>query len=176
MGREVKMYGKCFKWVFTLGLATAIGCGSGGDERAHESSGVSRQALQAAPADACQRVFSIELPPNFTSSQIVLGATDSLALSDRVTLANPNGQGAPTASNMGTGSLTIGTDATSGSLFARGPVSLGDRTQSPGFHHDGGAGSARQPDLGVRHGVRARDPDTDEQIGLAGLFSCHQFG
>ena len=117
------MHVKIVRRFCTLGLPLLVGCGG----MAEESDLSAELEERAEGLTACERTFTIELPPGMTAAGLVLGSTEALTLSDRVQLTAPAPQPAPTSANLGTGTLELGVDASSGSLFAQGAVQLRDR-------------------------------------------------
>ncbi|MEY2931158.1 MAG: hypothetical protein RL033_1907 [Pseudomonadota bacterium] len=111
-----------------LGLLLLVGCGG----MAADTELADELDDKAQSLTSCQQTFSIELPPGMSASGVVLGATEALQLNDRVQLTAPAPLAAPTSSNLGTGALELGVDASAGSLFAQGAVQLRDRARVQG--------------------------------------------
>jgi hypothetical protein len=84
------------------------------------------------PGTPC--AFTMVTPTALTPSALLLSATTSLKIDDRVTLKESNGTPAVIA-NLGTGTLQIGTDGHLGDIWSRGPVTVGDRTVVNGKIH-----------------------------------------
>jgi len=73
-------------------------------------------------------------PASLTPASLLLSATSSLKIDDRVTVKETNGNPAAIA-NLGTATLQIGTDGHLGDIWSRGPVKIADRTVVNGTIH-----------------------------------------
>src|SRR5206468_6573401 len=78
--------------------------------------------------------FSIVTPSTLTQASLLLSATSTLKIDDRVTVKETNGNPA-TIANLGTATLQIGTDGHLGDIWSRGPVKIADRTIVNGTIH-----------------------------------------
>jgi hypothetical protein len=78
--------------------------------------------------------FSIVTPSTLTQASLLLSATGTLKIDDRVTVKETNGNPA-TIANLGTATLQIGTDGHLGDIWSKGPVNIADRTVVNGTIH-----------------------------------------
>src|SRR3982750_3381488 len=86
----------------------------------------SAQSLTLGPCNvnvAC--AFAITTPATLAPTALVLDATSSLQIDDRVTVKETSGSPA-TIANVGTGVTQIGTDGKLGEIWSRGPAPTGD--------------------------------------------------
>jgi|GEM_PF-4382466 len=110
-----------------LGLGGLLLAGCGGDPPP--------QAGQIAAV--AQRVVTSEvelrltLPVAVPFEAVALGAANSLALADRVTVVAPDGSFSPIV-NSGTSSTNVGVDAQTGSVWSAAPLTLRNRAQVTG--------------------------------------------
>lgn len=92
-------------------------------------------ALTAGPCnDGTPCPFSIVTPAALTQASLLLSATSSLKIDDRVTLTESSGTPA-TIANLSTATLQIGTDGHLGDIWSLGPVTISDRTTVNGTIH-----------------------------------------
>lgn len=105
-----------------LALATA-GCVS--TVPSEQTPGQISQAVSVVSGNTYTATFP--LPASLTAQQVVLGADGILDLRDRSKLATANG--AAPATNMGSGSTTVGVEAWSSTLLSKASVSLRDRAK-----------------------------------------------
>lgn len=77
--------------------------------------------------------FSMATPAALTPAGLVLSATSSLQIDDRVTVKETNNTPA-TIANLGTGTTQIGTDGKLGDIWSNGPVVISDRTTVGTIH------------------------------------------
>ncbi len=92
-------------------------------------------ALSVGPCnDGTPCAFTMVTPRALSPSALLLSATSSLKIDDRVTLKESNGNPAAVA-NLGTATLQIGTDGHLGDIWSLGPVTVADRTVVNGTIH-----------------------------------------
>jgi hypothetical protein len=112
-----------------LFVMAAIGCTRSTEPGSEEPSPVTQQtsALSGTCNDGTPCPFSIVTPSSLTPASLLLSATSTLKIDDRVTVKETNGNPA-TIANLGTATLQIGTDGHLGDIWSRGPVTIGART------------------------------------------------
>jgi hypothetical protein len=126
-------------WSVALLLTGSVACTRGSEPGAGDqpSQSVTEQRLSAitSPCNVgtpCS--FSIVTPSTLTQANLLLSATSTLKIDDRVTVKETNGNPA-TIANLGTATLQIGTDGHLGDIWSKGPVKIADRTVVNGTIH-----------------------------------------
>ncbi len=122
-------------WPFLL-LAVAGACTRSSESGSGEQPIVEQRtsALSGACNDGTPCSFSIVTPSTLTQASLLLSATSTLKIDDRVTVNETNGNPA-TIANLGTATLQIGTDGHLGDIWSLGPVTIADRTVVNGTIH-----------------------------------------
>ncbi len=122
-------------WSLLL-LVASLACTHNTETGSGEPAPVTQQtsALSGTCNDGTPCSFSIVTPSSLTSASLLLSATSTLKIDDRVTVKETNGNPA-TIANLGTATLQIGTDGHLGDIWSRGPVTIADRTVVNGTIH-----------------------------------------
>lgn len=122
-------------WALLLLMASAA-CTRDTEPGSREPVAVTQQtsALSGACNDGTPCPFSVVTPSSLTQASLLLSATSTLKIDDRVTVKETSGTPA-TIANLGTATLQIGTDGHLGDIWSRGPVTIGDRTIVNGTIH-----------------------------------------
>jgi len=132
--RRRNQRGEPILWSLLL-LMASVACTRNSEPSGGEQSAVEQRtsALSACVAGTpCS--FSVVTPSSLTQASLLLSATSSLKIDDRVTVKETNGNPAAIA-NLGTATLQIGTDGHLGDIWSRGPVTIADRTVVNGTIH-----------------------------------------
>jgi hypothetical protein len=120
-------------WLAAL-LAASVACSRDKPSAAPAEVESVTSALSGACNDGSPCAFTMVTPHGLSPSALLLSATSSLKIDDRVTLKESNGNPAAIA-NLGTATLQIGTDGHLGDIWSLGPVTVSDRTVVNGTIH-----------------------------------------
>ena len=127
-------------WSLLL-LTASVACARNAEPGATEQGGGEKSGVEqrrGAITSPCNTgtpcSFSIVTPSTLTPASLLLSATGTLKIDDRVTVKETNGNPATIAS-LGTATLQIGTDGRLGEIWSRGPVKIADRTVVNGTIH-----------------------------------------
>src|SRR5262245_3352279 len=137
--------GRCWRQSQRSGLTcsillvtVSIACTRTTEPTTEDQPGVAAQRATSAIVSTCNAgtpcSFSIVTPATLTQASLLLSATSSLKIDDRVTVKETNGNPAAIA-NLGTATLQIGTDGKLGDIWSKGPVKIADRTVVNGTIH-----------------------------------------